>query len=81
MKLNIKLEQCGAGWKVFAEMDDMKALEELELLKPVIESAAQFSMALPGWNVKESPEATSEEQEKWRKAYFARKAWNKGLSR
>ena len=81
MKTNVKLEQCGAGWKVFAEIEDAAEGEAFEAAKRLIEKAAEFTMGLPGWNLGKEDSHEDPEQNKWRKAYFARKNWARGLGK
>ena len=77
MTLNVTLEQCGAGWKVLAEIHDVVDEEGLTAAQKLVERAAEFSMALPGWNPGKQ-EREEPEGNKWRKAYFARRNWARG---
>jgi hypothetical protein len=81
MKLDINFEQCSAGWKVTANAEGVQNKEELESAKRLIEDAAEFSAGLPGWNLGKEAGETDPEQNKWRKAYFAKKAWARGGGR
>ena len=78
MKTAIDFEQCSAGWKVVAHVEDLGTPEELEQAKRLIENAAEFGAGLPGWNLEKAAGETDPEQNKWRKAYFARKNWARG---
>ena len=81
MKLNVHFEQCSSGWKMIADLEGLESEPELAAAQALIENAAQFSMGLPGWNgTKDAPE-DNEAQNKWRKAYFARKNWARGLGK
>ena len=83
MKTNIHMEQCGAGWKVLVDIEDVTEGEAFNTAKRLIENAAEFTMALPGWDVNRAggAEASSPEDSKWRRAYFAKQKWAAGRTR
>jgi len=81
VKTSLDFEQCGGGWKVLAHVEDVTTEAELLHAQGLIESAAQFSMALPGWDLKKTAGEEDTSQDKWRKAAFARRQWAKGLTK
>ena len=79
MKLNIHLEECSSGWKVLADIEDVKTPEDLKEAKVLVADAAEYASLLPGWDTgKKDANPEQGEDNKWRKAYFARQRWNKG---
>ena len=81
MKTSIDFEQCSAGWKVVAHVEDIQSDSELNVAQCLVEKAAEFGAALPGWNLEKATGESDPEQNKWRKAYFARKQWAAGKTR
>ena len=81
MKTNIHLEQCGAGWKILADIEDVTNQAELNKATELVQEAAVFSMALPGWDLKKTAGEENPDGDRWRKAVFARRQWAKGAGR
>ena len=84
MKLNIRMEQCSAGWKLFVDLEGVESPEDIQRVQACIDEAEMASLGRKGWSAKGGHEETgggherTPEELKAIKLAYARRSWNRG---